>query len=179
MATIPETLVTGDLVVDRSQVAVIIPTYNAGKHWTSLSDGLRMQGLPASQILIVDSSSEDGTRELAEAEGYQVFRIDRCDFNHGGTRKLAVELVPWASVVVYLTQDAVLATPDAVDLLLSAFEDRQVAAAYGCRGQVRDRSRPMRGCSTIRRRAMCVTWRADTRWGSRRLFYPIASRLTV
>jgi rhamnosyltransferase len=131
MATIPETLVTGDLVVDRSQVAVIIPTYNAGKHWTSLSDGLRMQGLPASQILIVDSSSEDGTRELAEVEGYQVFRIDRCDFNHGGTRKLALELVPWASVVVYLTQDAVLATPDAVDLLLSAFDDRQVAAAYG------------------------------------------------
>jgi rhamnosyltransferase len=131
MATILEMLVSGEQVVDRSQVAVIIPTYNARKYWASLSDGLRMQGLPATQVLIVDSSSDDGTRELAVAEGYQVIRINRCDFNHGGTRKLALEMVPWASVVVYLTQDAVLATPDSVDLLLSAFGDRQVAAAYG------------------------------------------------
>jgi rhamnosyltransferase len=142
MATIPETLVTGGLMVDRSQVAVIIPTCNAEKHWASLSDGLRMQGLPASQVLIVDSSSDDGTRELAKAEGYQVFRIERCDFNHGGTRKLALELVPWASLVVYLTQDAVLATADSVDLLLSAFEDREVAAAYG-------RQLPRRGAGPI------------------------------
>ena len=95
------------------------------------SNGLRMQGLPASQVLIIDSSSEDGTGEMASAEGYQVFRINRCDFNHGGTRQLALNLVPWASIVVYLTQDSVLATPDSLDLLLSAFEDESVAAAYG------------------------------------------------
>lgn len=131
MATIPEIYVCAEQIVDRSHVAVIVPTRNAGKCWTALRDGLRLQGLAAGQVLIVDSSSEDGTRELAKAEGYQVFRIDRCDFNHGGTRKLALELVPWASLVVYLTQDAVLATPDSIDLLLSAFGDRRVAAAYG------------------------------------------------
>jgi rhamnosyltransferase len=42
-----------------------------------------------------------------------------------------LDLVPWASIVVYLTQDATLATPDSLDLLLSAFEDGRVAAAYG------------------------------------------------
>ncbi|HEV2647075.1 MAG TPA: glycosyltransferase family 2 protein [Acidobacteriaceae bacterium] len=131
MATIVDTLSSVGCGVDRSQVAVIIPTCNAAKHWKGLSSGLQQQGLAAAQVLIVDSSSEDETRELAAAEGYQVFRIDRCAFNHGGTRKLAVELVPWARVVVYLTQDAVLATPDAVDLLLTAFGDSSVAAAYG------------------------------------------------
>ena len=131
MATIPEILQRRDHGVDRSTVAVVIPTYNARKYWAGLRDGLKAQQLPAGQVLIVDSSSDDGTRELALAEGYQVFRIDRCDFNHGGTRKLAVELVPWASVVVYMTQDAVLATPDALDRLLSAFSDPEVAAAYG------------------------------------------------
>jgi rhamnosyltransferase len=131
MATIPETFVIDEVAVERSQVAVIIPTCNARKHWVALREGLRMQNFPAGQVLMVDSSSDDDTRELGEAEGYQVFRIERRDFNHGGTRKLAVGLVPWASVVVYLTQDAVLATPDALDLLLGAFEDRQVAAAYG------------------------------------------------
>jgi rhamnosyltransferase len=131
MATIPEIYVCAEQIVDRSHVAVIVPTRNAGKCWTALRDGLSLQGLAAEQILIVDSSSEDGTRELAKAEGYQVFRIDRGDFNHGGTRRLALELVPWASLVVYLTQDAVLATPDSIDILLSAFDDRRVAAAYG------------------------------------------------
>jgi len=131
VATIPETLVAGDQIVSRSQVAVIVPTFNAGKHWASLSDGLRMQKLPASQVLIVDSSSEDETRHLAKAEGYQVFRIKRSDFNHGGTRKLALDLVPWASVVVYLTQDATLAVSDSLDRLLAVFEDRTIVAAYG------------------------------------------------
>jgi rhamnosyltransferase len=132
VATIPEILRHSDqCAVDRDRVAVVVPTYNARKHWLGLRDGLKAQGLPAGQVLILDSSSEDGTRELASAEGYQVFRIDRLDFNHGGTRKLALDLVPWAQIVVYLTHDAFLATPDALDRLLSAFEDPEVAAAYG------------------------------------------------
>jgi len=118
-------------VVDRALVAVVVPTCNASRFWTALSNGLRLQGLPPRQVLIVDSSSDDGTRELAAAEGYQVCCIDRRDFNHGGTRQQALKLVPWASVVVYLTQDAVLASSDSLDLLLAAFEDRGVAAAYG------------------------------------------------
>jgi rhamnosyltransferase len=131
MSTTYEPYVSADKFVDRAHVAVIIPTYNAGKYWSQLSAGLRMQGLPPKQVLIVDSSSEDRTGELARGEGYQLLTIERGDFNHGGTRQLALASVPWASVVVYLTQDAILATPDALDLLLAAFEDRSVAAAFG------------------------------------------------
>lgn len=135
MSTITEMHVPVDQAagsaIELSHVAVVIPTANARKHWAALSGGLRLQGLPADQILIVDSSSDDGTRELAAAEGYRIFRIDRRDFNHGGTRNLALDLVPWASIVVYLTQDAVLANSDSLRLLLSAFEDKDVAAAYG------------------------------------------------
>jgi rhamnosyltransferase len=131
MSTIPETCLPTDRAVDRAQVAIIIPTLNASKFWPTLHAGLLLQGLPPSQVLIVDSSSEDGTRELAAEAGYEVVRIDRRDFNHGGTRRFAADLVPWASVVVYMTQDAVLAGPDSLDRLLAAFEDPDVAAAYG------------------------------------------------
>lgn len=131
MSTISEAYIPVDKAVDKSQVAVVIPTRNARRFWASFSNGLRLQGFPSSQVFIVDSSSDDGTRELAKADGYQVFCIERRDFNHGGTRTLALDLAPWASVVVYLTQDAFLATPDSLDTLLSAFEDRDVAAAYG------------------------------------------------
>jgi rhamnosyltransferase len=131
MSTIHEAILPVDRAVDRSQVAVVIPTFNARRYWGPLSTGLRLQGLRANQVLIVDSSSDDGTRELAQAEGYQVVRIERRDFNHGGTRQDALEFVPWANIVVYLTQDAIPATADALDLLLAAFEDRGLAAAYG------------------------------------------------
>jgi rhamnosyltransferase len=131
MSTIFEVSPFVDQAIERSQVAVVIPTLNAQKSWAFMSTGLRLQGFPSEQILVVDSSSDDGTCELAKAEGYQVFRIDRCDFNHGGTRTLALNLVPWASIVVFMTQDAILASPDSLDLLLSAFADRRVAAAYG------------------------------------------------
>jgi rhamnosyltransferase len=115
----------------RAQVAIVIPTCNAKRDWTSLSTGIRLQGLPASQVLVIDSSSNDGTAELAAAEGYRVIRIDRSNFNHGGTRQLAVELVPWASFLVYLTQDAALATSDSLDRLLAVFADKTIGAAYG------------------------------------------------
>lgn len=131
MSTISEAYLPVDTAIDRSQVAIIIPTVNSRRFWTSLTTGLRLQGLPPSQVLIVDSSSDDETRELAAEEGYEVVRIDRRDFNHGGTRQFALDFVPWASIVVYLTQDAMLVAPDSMDRLLSAFEDPTVGAAYG------------------------------------------------
>jgi rhamnosyltransferase len=131
MSTIKETSLPVDKAVSRSHVAIIIPTINARVFWDPLSAGLRLQGFPPEQVLIVDSSSDDGTRELAAKDGYRVDCIDRKDFNHGGTRQAALALVPWARIVVYLTQDAILANPDALDRLLAAFEDSDVAAAYG------------------------------------------------
>jgi len=131
ISTIHETYSPVDRAVDRSQVAIVIPTVNARRLWTPFSTGLRLQGFPAHQVLIVDSSSDDETRELAAAEGYQVVRINRDDFNHGGTRQFALNFVPWASIVVFLTQDAVLANSESLDRLLAVFEDPGVAAAYG------------------------------------------------
>jgi rhamnosyltransferase len=116
---------------DLSEVGVVIPTANAAKHWDALIGGLRKQGLPPAQVLIIDSDSTDGTRALAEQEQFQVHRIERKNFNHGGTRQLGVTLLPWARVVVFLTQDAVLVEPDAIARLIAVFADCAVGAAYG------------------------------------------------
>lgn len=116
---------------DLSGVGVVIPTRNAAADWARLRGGLDSQGLRPSQILVVDSSSEDGTASLATEAGYVVRSIDRKEFNHGGTRQLGVSLLPWARIVVFLTQDAVLADPFAIQNLTKAFEDDWVGAAYG------------------------------------------------
>lgn len=116
--------------VDRSRVAVIIPTYRAAGHWKDLSDAIARQGLANEQVLIADSGSDDGTDALAEAAGFRLMRIPKSEFNHGGTRQLAALQVPWAEILIYLTQDA-LPRPGAFDTLLRAFDDPGVGAAYG------------------------------------------------
>lgn len=59
-------------------------------------------------------------------------RIKVADFNHGDTRNLALQHVPnGTEVVIFMTQDAVLESPDALQLLLSVFDDPTVACAYG------------------------------------------------
>lgn len=117
--------------VDRSQVAIIVPTCNAARCWEKFSHGIRLQNIPSKQVVIIDSSSDDGTRKLAETEGFQVFCIQRKDFNHGGTRQLAVTFAPWAEIAVFLTQDAILNAPNAVDKLIAPFQDSEVGATYG------------------------------------------------
>lgn len=114
-----------------SGVAVVIPTRNARSDWARLVTGLKQQGIPNAQILVIDSSSEDGTAELAAAAGFRVHMIERREFNHGGTRQQGVRLSPWARVVVFLTQDAVLADPNTIATLVRAFKDPKLGAAYG------------------------------------------------
>lgn len=108
-----------------------IPTLNAA---SGLSDVLQAVALQASlpkRLLLIDSSSEDQTVEIARAAGAEVLTIARSDFDHGGTRQLAVERLADVPVVVFLTQDAIPADEHAFERLVAAFEDESVAAAYG------------------------------------------------
>lgn len=111
-------------------VAVIIPTLNAAADWDQLSKTL-LKSISPDQVLIVDSSSSDSTPELAEAAGFRLLKIERAEFNHGTTRQRAAEACPDAEILVYLTQDAVLASADSLQNLLVALSDPEVGAAYG------------------------------------------------
>ena len=76
----------------RRSVALIIPTYNAAQLWPALSEGIRVQSLVPDQVIVIDSSSTDGTAELARKEGFTVIEIPQRDFNHGGTRQMGAEI---------------------------------------------------------------------------------------
>jgi rhamnosyltransferase len=113
-----------------NSVAVAIPTLNAAANWPRLVSAL-LSCVAPEQVLIIDSSSADGTAELASAAGFQVCSIPKEEYNHGGTRHLATEILNQAEVLVYLTQDVVLADRDALRALLAPFADPQVAASFG------------------------------------------------
>ena len=111
--------------------AVVIPTYNAEKHWATLSAALDGQGLSPEQVLIIDSSSTDRTADLARAAGYRLISIPSAEFHHGKTRQLAATQLSAAEFLVYLTQDAVLAGPGTIVALLQPFHDARVGAVCG------------------------------------------------
>ena len=110
--------------------AVVIPTLNAADDWPRFVSHLS-SSIPADRVLVLDSSSTDGTADLARTAKFRVHTIARAEFNHGGTRQLAADLLPEADVLVFLTQDAVIAGSDAINKLLEPFADPNVAATFG------------------------------------------------
>jgi rhamnosyltransferase len=117
--------------VDLSRVAVITPTLNAERYLDLFSGSLLAQGIRPDQLLIIDSESKDNTVIRAQSFGFRVHEIPRREFNHGGTRALATTLVPWAEILVYTTQDAILASPKTLATLVGVFENPEIGAAYG------------------------------------------------
>ena len=114
-------------------VLLVVPVYNGGKLWREASEALQ-KAQKASRhrirIKVVDSSSRDDSVAIARAMGFEVTGIQSADFDHGGTRNAAVR-GEGGDVYLFLTQDAILAHPLALDRLLSAFDDPNVALAYG------------------------------------------------
>lgn len=97
------------------KVAIVIPTCNAGGEFASLLAEIARQSLPIACKLVIDSSSTDGTADVAKKYGWQVRSIPKAEFSHGGTRQMAVELLPDdIEIVVFLTQDVRL--PDRYSL---------------------------------------------------------------
>ena len=113
------------------KTSLIIPTLNASENWQALVDGIRQQDLAPDKVLVIDSSSTDGTASLARAAGFSVIEIDRRTFNHGATRQAAAARLPDADVLIYMTQDAVPCIAKSFRNLISAFSDPGIGAAYG------------------------------------------------
>ncbi|MBC8205532.1 MAG: glycosyltransferase family 2 protein, partial [Kiritimatiellaeota bacterium] len=75
--------------------------------------------------------SGDATVDLAKRHGFEIHSIQPKEFNHGLTRQAGADLCPEADVLIYMTQDVVLADPQALKNLFQCLENREIAAAYG------------------------------------------------
>ena len=135
----------------KPQFGVIVPTYNPGREaWVKWVQALQLQNCKPMQVVVVDSGSVDGSLALSQQAGFTVLHTEAKSFNHGATRQWALNqgflnpepisaISPTLSAthstppdfIVFLTQDAILANPHSLAELLQAFQDPQVAAAYG------------------------------------------------
>ena len=113
------------------RIGLIVPTLNPGSAWAEWLDAFAQQTLKPAHCLVVDSDSSDASVGQAVAYGFEVLSIKRHEFNHGGTRQRAVDYLSDIDVVILMTQDAILAEPNALESLVRVFEDPSVSAAYG------------------------------------------------
>lgn len=118
-------------------VSVIIPTLNAEGEIGPLIQNHISQTLAPSEILVVDSSSDDRTAEevdkAASSGGgscVRLLEIERSDFNHGGTRRMAVDRT-FGEFILLLTQDAVPLDEAFIERLVSPFSDERIAISTG------------------------------------------------
>ncbi len=112
-------------------VNLFIPTLNGGPRFLALLEALDRQSFQPAKRILVDSGSMDGTVSAAQEHGFHVIGLGPGGFDHGGTRQWAIEQFPEADIYVFLTQDAVPADGETMANIIAAFDDPQIAIAYG------------------------------------------------
>ncbi|MDD5063407.1 MAG: glycosyltransferase [Phycisphaerae bacterium] len=112
-------------------VTIIVPTYNASKHLPSLLVKLESQTFRDYELMIVDSSSNDDTVDIARDHRADVMTIPQSQFDHGGTRTLAAKKAK-GDILIYLTQDALPYDEYALENIIKPFaDDKKIGAAFG------------------------------------------------
>ena len=81
------------------------------------------------RVLVVNSSSNDGTIELAHAMGAETLLIPRHQFNHGTTRELARKHLG-TDIVIMVTPDAYACDDTVVDKLIQPLQQRTASVSY-------------------------------------------------
>lgn len=125
-------------------ITVVLPTRNGMQTLPAVIAAIRSQVVDrAIEIVIVDSSSSDGTAEYGHAHADRFVTIPAERFNHGTSRNLGVEQAR-GDLVVLLVQDAVPDSTTWLAALVAPFEDPLVAGSFA-------RQRPRDDASAVTR----------------------------
>src|ERR1700744_710055 len=114
-----------------NKTSVLIPTLNAGSNWITLLESIKNQNVVFDKLIIIDSGSTDKTVQYAKDFGFTVLTIKKENFDHGYARMLLSNAAEGSDILVYLTQDCILADADSIRNLIAVFDDDKVALAYG------------------------------------------------
>jgi len=109
-------------------VGVVIPTYNAESSLLKLIPLLRSSTLNP-RILVIDSTSNDKTVNVAERLGAQIEIISRNEFNHGATREKSRKLIN-TDIVVMMTQDAYPNDKNMIEHLIKPLIHGEASISY-------------------------------------------------
>lgn len=132
------------------RVDVIIPLYKPGKELLALLGRLQEQTVAINRIILMNTEEkyfEQLVYETPFQEKYgrlvDVYHLSKREFDHGGTRRRAVEKSD-AEIFVMMTQDAMPADGQLLERLLEPLSQEKTAVAYA-------RQLPAEDCNVIER----------------------------
>jgi GT2 family glycosyltransferase len=111
-----------------SSIGVAFITHCAKRHLASALPSILSSPLKP-RLVVVNSSSNDGTVEEAERLGAETLVIPRSEFNHGTTRELARHYLG-TKVVVMMTPDAYAVDNTLIEKLTAPIRNGEAAASY-------------------------------------------------
>ncbi|MDE5679663.1 MAG: glycosyltransferase [Lachnospiraceae bacterium] len=136
--------------IETSKIDVIIPLYKPGGELFSLLDSLLGQTVKVNRIILINTEEKYFTQLIYGSNFWKKYKeivsvhhISQKEFNHGGTRRMAVRRSE-AEIFVMMTQDALPANPYLLENLLKALEQENAAVAYA-------RQLPTPDCGAIER----------------------------
>lgn len=139
-----------------TEIDVIIPVYRPGEELSRLLRRLTAQTIRPAHILLVNTQEEFFDPHCLEGiEGAEVIHITKQQFDHGGTRHMAVERTT-GEFILFMTQDAVPAHETLIEELYASFSDKKVCAAYA-------RQLPRAECSIIEKYTRSFNYGSESR----------------
>jgi rhamnosyltransferase len=112
-------------------VAVIIPVKNGAATIKACLEALLSQTIAGNvEIIVIDSGSTDGTRDIIRLFPVELILIDPQSFNHGLTRNEGLKRAK-GEFVYFTVQDARLAAKDSLAKMLVHFQDPEVMCVSG------------------------------------------------
>lgn len=116
-------------------IDVIIPVYKPGVSFIELIEKLEQQSLPVHRILLVNTEQKYWEKfefdypDRRRYENIEVWHISKEEFDHGKTRREAVERSE-AEIFVMMTDDAMPADAFLLERLVKPLSEENVAVSY-------------------------------------------------
>lgn len=109
-------------------IGVAVITYRAKHHLPFCLPPFLTSPLKP-RVVVVNSSSNDGTVELAQEMGAEILIVPRAEFNHGTTREKARQYLN-TDIVVMVTPDAYAADKHVLEKLVAPIILKKSSASY-------------------------------------------------
>lgn len=115
-------------------VDVVIPVYKPDQKLDRLIQRLLKQSILPHKIILMHTITEDVEHELKERFSYmkkiEIVPLKKEEFDHGATRNQGASLSD-TPYILFMTQDAIPATPYLIERMMDDFIDPFVGAVYG------------------------------------------------
>lgn len=112
------------------KISVVIRTYNEIKHIEEVLKSLKNQTYKNYEIVVVDSQSTDGTKEIAEKYDCKIVSIEKKDFSYSYASNVGVKNSE-GDIICFLSGHSVPANEFYLEETNKIFQDERVGGCYG------------------------------------------------